>query len=31
LPEKPFDKKAKYVNDAILRTCFELPEFLRTK
>ncbi|UWE04621.1 polyamine aminopropyltransferase [Laceyella sacchari] len=31
LPEKPFDKKTKYVNDAILRTCFELPEFLRTK
>jgi spermidine synthase len=26
-----FDKDTKYINHAILNTCFELPEFLRTK
>lgn len=28
---KQFDKDTKYVNQAILHSCFELPEFLRTK
>ncbi|MBA4541435.1 polyamine aminopropyltransferase [Thermoactinomyces daqus] len=28
---KNFDKETKYVNESILRSCFDLPEFLRTK
>lgn len=31
LPSQPFDKPTRYVNDTILRSCFELPEFLRVK
>ncbi|WP_063821164.1 polyamine aminopropyltransferase [Nocardia araoensis] len=29
IPATMFDKNTKYVNDAILRSCFDLPEFLK--